>query len=83
MIVGGRQYAPESIRVVDLPVEYRQFFGSDFSQFSTSYLVRIAAVDGKGNYIFSPDRKSSVVIRFSSPLYQADATWSHLQYYMK
>lgn len=83
MVVGGRQYAPESIRIVELPVEYRQCFGSDFSQFSTSYLVRFAAVDGQGNYIFSPNRQSSVVVRFSSPLYQADATWKPLQFYIK
>jgi len=84
MIVGGRQYAPESVRIVELPVEYRQCFGTDLSQFSTVYLVRFAAVDGQRNYIFSADRTpSSVVVRFSSPLYQADAVWKNLAYYLK
>lgn len=83
LVVGGRQYTPESIRMVELPVEYRQCFGSDFSQFSTSYLVRFSALDVQGKNIFSPDRQSSVVVRFSSPVYQADATWKPLFYYMK
>lgn len=82
MIIGGREYWPESIRVVDLPMEYRQCFGIAGSQFATTYLVRFAASDDSGRPILLPHQKSSIILQFTSSLYQIDAVWKHVTYYM-
>jgi len=83
MIIAGKEYWPESIRVVDLPTEYSQCFGLASNQFSTAYLVRFSAVDDHNNYIVSPDSKSTIVLQFTSSLYQADMAWKQMTYYMK
>ena len=80
LIVGGRRYLPESIKVVEMPIEYQQFFGPSCNQFATTYLVRFAAKDKFNNYIFT-DQKSSPVLRFSSPTYKIDAIWKNINVY--
>lgn len=80
LIVGGRRYLPETIKVVEMPVEYQRFFGPCCNQFATTYLVRFAAKDKFNNYIFT-NQKCSPVIRFSSPMYKVDAIWKNIRVY--
>jgi len=80
LIVGGKRYLPETIKIVEMPVEYQRFFGAACNQFSTTYLVRFAAKDKFGNYIFT-DQKSSPIIRFSSPTYKVDGIWKNINVY--
>ncbi len=80
LLLGGRKYIPETIKVVEMPVEYQRFFGPCCNQFATTYLVRFAAKDKFNNYIFS-DQKSSPVMRFSSPVYKVDAIWKNIYFY--
>ncbi len=83
MIVGGKQYAPESIKKVDLPVEYRQFFGRDYSQFKTIYLVRFSAMDRAGRLIIPQDRPSTIMLCFASARHQMYLSWPMVAYYNK
>jgi len=80
MIVGGREYYPESIQSVELPIEYRQLFGFAFNQFSTVYLVRFSTKDKKNEPILEFNKKSSIILRFSSSLYQTDISWKNILY---
>lgn len=80
LIVGGRKYLPETIKVVEIPVEYQKFFGACCNQYATVYLVRFAAKDKFNNYIFT-EQKSSPIIRFSSPRYKVDAIWKNINVY--
>lgn len=80
LILGGRRYLPETIKVVEMPVEYQKFFGPCCNQFATTYLVRFAAKDKYNNYIFT-DQKCSPIIRFSSPTYKVDAIWKNINVY--
>lgn len=80
LILGGRRYLPETIKVVEMPVEYQKLFGSCCNQFATTYLVRFAAKDKYNNYIFT-DQKVSPILRFSSPTYKVDAIWKNINVY--
>lgn len=80
LIVGGRKYLPETIKIVEMPLEYQKMFGPSCNQFATTYLVRFAAKDKFNNYIFT-DQKSSPILRFSSPTYKIDAIWKNIQVY--
>ncbi|MBI2345104.1 hypothetical protein HYV10_03465 [Candidatus Dependentiae bacterium] len=80
LIVGGRKYLPETVKVVEMPVEYQRFFGAPCNQFCTTYLVRFAAKDKYNNFIFD-NQKCSVVLRFSSPVYKVDAIWKNINIY--
>lgn len=81
MIVDGRQYFPESIRTVDLPIEYVQLFGPLNHQFATVYLVRFAANDENNNPILPINHTASIILQFSSSLYQTEVVWKQIPYY--
>lgn len=83
LIVGGRQITPESVRVVDLPVEYRHLFGEAFNQFSTIYQIKFHAYDSNNQYILPFDRPTSMIFRFSSPMRQLDVIWNSVSYYLQ
>lgn len=80
MIVNGREYTPESVRVVDLPFEYREFFKGRFSQHSNTYLVRFSPVGADQKLILVPHKKHTVMLRFTSPLYKTELVWKNLVY---
>jgi hypothetical protein len=80
MIVGNKEYLPESIRVVELPMEYRNCFGHRVNQFSTTYLVRFAVANPQDRLILQPGKKHNVALKFTSPLYQVDLKWRHILY---
>ncbi len=81
MIVGNKTYVPESVRFVDLPMEYRNFFGMRLNQFNSTYLVRFAAQDKHGKQIFDPFKKYTVTLRIKSPIFDSDAmVWKGIVY---
>lgn len=80
MIVDKKEYIPESIRIVDLPMEYRNFFGDRLSQFNSTYLVRFAVKDPQGDPIFESFKKYKVLLKFTSSDYQVDLIWKNMMY---
>ncbi len=81
MVVGNKTYIPESVRMVDLPMEYRNFFGVRLNQFNSTYLVRFAAQDAQGKQIFDPFKKYTVTLRIKSPIFDSNAmTWKNILY---
>jgi len=78
--IGNKQYLPESIKVVELPVEYRHFFGSRYSQFKSVYLVRFDARDPQGFPLFSPRELHTFSLRFYSSLCKTDVSWEKCLY---
>jgi hypothetical protein len=83
MLVNGKEYIPESVRVVDLPMEYRECFGDRLSQFNTTYLVRFAVSDPQSHPIFQPLKKYQVSLRFTSALYRTELVWKNMLYSKK
>lgn len=81
LIVGGKRYQPETVRLVDMPLEYQMFFGQHINLFSTVYLVRFAAKNSEGAYIF-PQEKSSAVIDFNSPRYRVQTIYKGINFYL-
>lgn len=82
LIVGGKRYQPETVRLVEMPLEYQMFFGEHLNLFSTVYLVRFSAKDKDGNYIF-PEDKCSAVIEFNSPRYRVKTVYKGINFYLK
>ena len=80
MVVGNKEFIPESIRTVDLPVEFRSFFGNRFDQFSSTYLVRFAVHDADNQPIFQPSKKYNVMLKYTSSDYQVDMKWRNMVY---
>ncbi len=80
MLVGNQEYIAESIRIVDLPMEYRNFFGKQCHQFNTAYLVRFDLKDSLGNIIFEPFKKYKVTLRLKSAEYQVELLWKNIVY---
>lgn len=81
MVVGNKTYVPESVRIIDLPMEYRNCFGIRMNQFNSTYLVRFAAQDGQGKQIFDPFKKYTVTLRIKSPIFDSDAmVWKNIVY---
>ena len=81
MLVGDKKYYPESVRAVDLPMEYRSCFGIKLNQFNTTYLVRFAVQDPASKPIFEPFKKYNVKLCITSPLFESDAMeWHNIVY---
>lgn len=80
MIVNDRVYIPESVKIVDLPFEFREFFGRRLSQFHTTYLVRFAAQDQKGHTILEPLKKYKITLQFKSVMYESELIWRNMVY---
>lgn len=81
MRVGNKEYVAESARVVDLPMEVKNFFGKRLDQYCSTYLVRFPISDASGRLIFEPSKKYNVTLHFISPIYEADMTWKHVVYF--
>lgn len=77
--IGDKKYIPDSIRVVDLPIEYQVFFGQRYSQFKSIYLVRFDATD-VDEYEILPLGKHTVTLEFTSSRYDAYLAWEDIVY---
>lgn len=77
--VKDQEYAPDSIRVVELPIEYQHFFGSRYSQFKSVYLVKFDALDSYDHEILSGGRHA-VSLHFVSARYKAKLEWKDVIY---
>lgn len=82
MRVDGQEYVPDSVRVVELPLEYQHFYGSKYSQFKTAYLVKFDAVDEYDREILSSATQDISLI-FTSPRYETKLEWKNVSYFMK
>lgn len=81
LIVGDKKYYPESVRAIDLPMEYRACFGIKWNQFNNAYLVRFAVQDPTNRPIFEPFKKYNVTLKITSPLFESDAmVWKNIVY---
>lgn len=77
--VDGNEYPADSIRVVELPVEWQHFFGKKYSQFKSVYLVKFDAVDAYDQEILSSG-KHNVSLHFVSARYKAKLEWQDVVY---
>lgn len=80
MLVNGKEYMPESIRVIDLPIEFNNFFGHRISQFTTAYIVRFPINNSAGKPVIESHKKYNVVLRFTSRDYEDDMEWKNVVY---
>ncbi len=78
--IGAHEYLPDSIRRVDLPIEYRHFFANRYSQFKTVYLVRFEAVTPSGRPILPLGQKNTLSLIFTSSTAQTCVEWKHVLY---
>jgi len=79
LLVDGKEYTPSDIRLVELPVEYRHFFGINWSQFKSAYKVRFDRRDERNNEILTSG-KHHVSIRFRSTIYDVKLEWLDVMY---
>ncbi len=77
--VNSQEFAADSIRVVELPVEYQHFFGSSYSQFKSVYLVKFDALDSFDRQILSSGHHT-VSLHFTSARYKAKLEWKDIVY---
>ncbi|MBI2352950.1 hypothetical protein HYV11_01755 [Candidatus Dependentiae bacterium] len=77
--VKNRQYAPDSIRVVELPIEFQHFFGVKYSQFKSIYLVKFDALDAQDHAILSSSRQT-VTLELTSSRYKSSLIWQDVTY---
>lgn len=82
LVVGGKRYLPEAVKVVDMPIEYQMFFGENLNIYNTTYLVRFSAKDHEGNYIF-PQDKTTAIIDFCSPRYRVQTVYKGINFYLR
>lgn len=80
LLVGGKEYAAEDVRSVDLPLEYRYFFGEDYSQFKKAYRIRFDARDMHNKEILMKGKKN-VALKFSSVNYETRLRWKGVAYH--
>lgn len=80
--VQDKLYAPDSIRVIDMPTEYQHFFGNRFSQFKSVYLVKFDAMDAYDHEIL-PAGHHDVQLIFTSARYEAKLEWKDVAYTQK
>lgn len=78
--VGGKDHPADIVKVVDLPTEYKHFFGNAYSQFKKIYLVRFNARTDSGNCILSPNTKHNISLIFTSSIHETDVQWKHCLY---
>ena len=53
--VDGIEYEPETVEQVEIPLEYRVFFGSWLSQFKKTYMLKFPAHDKNNKVILDKD----------------------------
>lgn len=80
MQVGDKLYAPDVVRVVELPIEYQHLFGSRCNQFQSAYLVRFDFVDQQDQEIFSKG-EYDVSLYFTSARYKTKLEWHNISYF--
>lgn len=79
MLVDGKEYTPAEIRLVELPVEYRHFFGVNWSQFKFAYKIRFDRRDENNKEILTSG-KHHVSLKFSSTIYDVKLEWIDVPY---
>lgn len=80
--VKGKDFVPDSIRVVEMPIEYQHFLGSHYSQFKSVYLVKFDALDEQDHEILTGG-SHVVTLQFSSARYKTKLTWKDVTYTAK
>ncbi len=73
--INGCLYNPIEIKVVEMPIEYRSFFGRLNNRFKTAYLVKFDAKDIQGNRLLGPD-VDAIKLCFRKLGRQAFLTWN-------
>lgn len=79
LLVDGKEYTASDIRLVELPVEYRHFFGINWSQFKSAYKVRFDRRDQHNQEILTFGHHH-VSLRFSSTIYDVKLEWLDVVY---
>lgn len=77
--VKDQVYVPDSVRVVELPIEYQHFLGSHYSQFKSIYLIKFDALDASDHEILTAG-SHSVTLQFASARYKTDLIWKNVVY---
>lgn len=77
--VKNREYAADSIRVVELPIEYQHFFGQKYSQFKSIYLVKFDALDAADHEILAAGYHT-ISLELTSSRYKAQLLWKDVVY---
>lgn len=77
--VKDKEYAPDSVRVVELPVEYQHFFGAQYSQFKSVYLVKFDALNADKHEILASG-SHKLELHFMSARYKTSLSWNQVTY---
>lgn len=56
--IGNRDFQPATVKEVDLPPEYQEFFGNDWNRFKVPYIVKFSLYDENEEPIISDETKS-------------------------
>lgn len=80
--VDGKDFVPDSIRVVELPIEYQHFLGAHYSQFKSIYLVKFDALDDQDHEILTSG-SHAITLKFSSARYKTELHWDDVTYTSK
>lgn len=79
MRVDGVEYEPELIEQVEIPLEYRVFFGSWISQFKTTYMLKFPAHD-KNNAVILDRNLHDVELVFRRLHQEVRLSWLDTKY---
>ena len=77
--INDKVYVAESVRVVELPIEYQHFFGTHYSQFKSIYLVKFDALDELDHEIITSGQHV-VILQFASARYKTELVWKDVVY---
>ncbi len=67
-------YTPEDIKTVDLPLEYKAFFGNLYNQFQFIYIVRFFSKTQDNVKILSNNK--TITLNFNSNKYKVKLKWN-------
>lgn len=73
--VGEYNYQPRELKVVDLPCEYKAFFGKRYMKTKMAYLVKFDMADANEQPIMVPHHTQSMQLSFRSVEKQATLEW--------
>jgi hypothetical protein len=73
--IGDQNYQPRELKVIDLPCEYKAFFGTRFGKTKIAYLAKFDAQDSNEKPIVIPNQTESIMLCVRSVEKQATLEW--------
>lgn len=79
--IDGKEHAPITVKSVQVPDEYKEFFGNQWSQFKTTYLLEFSAYDPETKKPYIEDgQPHTLELVFRGVYKEMVLTWQDIKY---